>query len=218
MIREYRNVELIKLVRGDEDALAELEDGLMAHLELLHRDAAVALEDGQPRPADELGIGFDGCDVCATRATLAYVLPRVLMLARDGLVELVEPEAGVARRPSAVRARGAPMTAGYEQLELGPIARDDDPDTSHESAARLTSRTRVMRKLLAVYVAAELPLTDELAAARAGVEGGWKRCSDLRNAGLIERVEGDGLSSAGRRVMRCQATYAGRLELLGGAA
>ena len=65
-----------------------------------------------------------------------------------------------------------------------PHARTSDPEASHDAAAQLSTAKTHCAALLRVYAAAAGPITDEIACARAGLtNGGWKRCSDLRNLG-----------------------------------
>jgi hypothetical protein len=69
-------------------------------------------------------------------------------------------------------------------------ARPGDPDTSH-AAAKGAARTAggQKRRLLAAYAAAADGLTDDEAGEATGLLAGgagfWKRCAELRNAGLI---------------------------------
>ena len=69
-----------------------------------------------------------------------------------------------------------------------PLFRSSDPETSRQvSPMRIGSHRAI---LLAIYADATLGLTDEEAASRASaqgheIKGYWKRCSDLRTAGLI---------------------------------
>lgn len=68
-----------------------------------------------------------------------------------------------------------------------PIARASDPDTSHEAAKRVEPRRgTIAATALAMYRAySHTGLTDAELEAYTGIRGIWKRCSDLRNAGLI---------------------------------
>ena len=100
---------------------------------------------------------------------------------------------------------------------LPPAARATDPHTSHLAAshARVRAQTQLGR-LLATYLnqqGAEA-LTDEMAAHLTGLpvrSCWWKRCSELRDMGLIERV-GTGRSSLGEQVMTCKITRLGVLR------
>ena len=68
-----------------------------------------------------------------------------------------------------------------------PIARKTDPATSKRAAAdqELGPRHTNMRRVLEV-IGTWPDLTAREAAARAGVDGGWKRVSDLHAKGLVE--------------------------------
>lgn len=67
-----------------------------------------------------------------------------------------------------------------------PIARADDPATSHAAAKRIEpKRGTLASQALAMYRAYPKGLTDAELEAYTGLKGIWKRCSDLRNAGLI---------------------------------
>jgi hypothetical protein len=69
------------------------------------------------------------------------------------------------------------------------LARSSDPDTSRQAAAAAERRAPSQRdRLLSAYMTAgDRGLTDEEAGVSAGLSGSgyWKRCSDLRNLGLI---------------------------------
>lgn len=74
-------------------------------------------------------------------------------------------------------------------------ARNTDPVTSHlaaiESPGRVAQKDRI---LLAYYFNRHRAMTDEQAAEEAGVSPRscwWKRCSDLRDDGLVFRVSHD---------------------------
>lgn len=74
-----------------------------------------------------------------------------------------------------------------DQLDFtAPIARTTDPATSH-TAARLVQPKRgtIASQLLAIFRAYPNGLTPKEAATYANIEGGWKRVSDLKNAGHI---------------------------------
>lgn len=97
------------------------------------------------------------------------------------------------------------------------IVRAYDPETSRVAAHRVRSGTH-KATLLAVYLR-EGWLTDEQAAEKAGIEGGWKRCSDLRNEGYIRQAVSDGvpvtvMGRHGTEVMVCHITPAGREAIL----
>ena len=99
------------------------------------------------------------------------------------------------------------------QLEL-PQARNSDPITSHQAAADLARVGGQRAELLAAYASYSAGLTDEEAGAISGLAargaGFWKRCSDLRRAGLIEITGQTRLSSAGKAQQVCMITEAGR--------
>lgn len=96
---------------------------------------------------------------------------------------------------------------------FAPAARTSDPETSKKAEAQVRPRrgSQAMR-LLQVY--AELgPLTDEVATQKAGLVNGWKRCSDLRNAGYIKPTGQLSTSSMGAQVQVCAITDLGRSRL-----
>lgn len=100
-----------------------------------------------------------------------------------------------------------------EQLTIrGALARASDPATSHE-AARLP-RDGLRRRILEQY-GRGLPLTDVEASNLAGIEGGWKRCSELRKLGLIVPCGTTVLTNPTRRARLCRITSAG-IQLLNG--
>lgn len=67
-----------------------------------------------------------------------------------------------------------------------PIARATDPQTSHDGAKRIEPRRGTQAsQLLAIFRAYPNGLTPKEAALYAHIEHGWKRVSDLKNAGLI---------------------------------
>lgn len=74
---------------------------------------------------------------------------------------------------------------GLPMFDHIAIARDADTKTSHAGVDRIApKRSTIAATLLAVYRAYG-PMTDREASIKAGVESGWKRCSDLRRAGFI---------------------------------
>ena len=96
-----------------------------------------------------------------------------------------------------------------------PLFRATDPDTSANGARHITPKrgSQAMR-ILAVY--AEHPiygLTDEAAAAWAGITHGWKRCADLRRLGFIQSIGETRATVAGVQAMVCRITQQG-LEAL----
>ena len=91
-----------------------------------------------------------------------------------------------------------------EQLSFG--ARASDPVTSQAAARkpRDTQRLKVLRAYL------HGPLTDEESAVWSGVRGGWRRCSELRQLGLIVPTGQTRDSSMGSAMQVCQITEEGR--------
>lgn len=88
------------------------------------------------------------------------------------------------------------------------LARSTDPDTSHAAArhAEYRSGSAKARLLQAYREAWPLAMTDHAASIAAGFDplrGAWKRCSDLRNDGRIERV-GTAVGANGETVMTCR--------------
>lgn len=78
-----------------------------------------------------------------------------------------------------------------DQYDPKAHARSSDPVTSKAAARSSAMRASSHKaRLLRAYPAAAVGFTDEEAAIRADLlsVGYWKRCSDLRNAGLIEPV------------------------------
>jgi hypothetical protein len=86
-----------------------------------------------------------------------------------------------------------------EQHDLfdAPHARNTDPDTSHQATRRLNIKAQAFQ-VLRVYAREDRPMIDHEAYALAGLAriggGSRQRCSDLRDAGLIERLEAKGLT------------------------
>ena len=73
----------------------------------------------------------------------------------------------------------------YDQLDFNAYARAADPETS-QAAAQAFRRGTIRHRLLEQYrKVGHLGWTDEEASTMADVIQGWKRCSELRNAGLI---------------------------------
>lgn len=78
---------------------------------------------------------------------------------------------------------------------FAPAARATDPETSHTAAERIEpKRGTQASQLLAMFRAYPKGLTPKEAATFAHIEHGWKRVSDLKNAGLIRGtgIERDG--------------------------
>lgn len=93
-----------------------------------------------------------------------------------------------------------------------PLFRSSDPETSRQvSPMRIGSHRAI---LLAIYADATLGLTDEEAAFQASsqgheIKGYWKRCSDLRTAGLIHDLGIRKTLSTGSQGIVCAITQAG---------
>lgn len=97
-----------------------------------------------------------------------------------------------------------------------PLARATDPETSQRGAADVRIRSLSQKhRLLGEYLAAGNDgLTDDQAGRYSGLSdnprcGYWKRCSELRAAGLIERTGRVGKSDTGNDADICCITMAG---------
>jgi hypothetical protein len=100
---------------------------------------------------------------------------------------------------------------GFFDLPAG--ARSTDPATSHAAAAKPYRRGSLRHRLLIAYGEAE-GLTDEEAADEIKVySGAWKRCSELRNLGMIRPTGATRTSSAGAEQQVCRITFSGRRML-----
>lgn len=97
-----------------------------------------------------------------------------------------------------------------EPGQCNRFARNSDPQTSRKAA---TKENRIRWgsqcfKLLEAYIGADL--IDEEAARVSGVlayaRSWWRRCSDLRQQGLIEPTGEERMSSAGSPQMVCRIT------------
>ena len=93
-----------------------------------------------------------------------------------------------------------------------PLFRSSDPETSRQISPMRVGSHRAI--LLAIYNDAVLGLTDEEAALRAlaqghEIKGYWKRCSDLRTAGLIHDLGIRRTLSTGSQGIVCAITQAG---------
>lgn len=84
-------------------------------------------------------------------------------------------------------------------------ARRTDPWTSHAAADSMITPAKGMQaKLLEAYRESPNGLTDEEAAAAAGLPpGAWKRCSELRSKGLITWTGTTRVASSGRHAQVC---------------
>lgn len=96
------------------------------------------------------------------------------------------------------------------------MARRDDPSTSHK-AARVAKFNAGSQKymLLTAYARNEHGLTDEEAAQISDLlhVGFWKRCSELRNAGYIERTGETRIASSGAPQDVCRITEGGMMAI-----
>ena len=111
--------------------------------------------------------------------------------------------------------------SGTFPFELGRFFRQSDPLTSRKSVTK-TNRMRwgsQCYRLLEAYAGSDL--TDEEAASRSGVvamaKSPWRRCSDLRQKGLIEPTGEERVSSANSMQMVCRITNQGRALVAQGA-
>jgi hypothetical protein len=84
-----------------------------------------------------------------------------------------------------------------------PLARSTDPPTSRRAADSLDPRSLLYRLARVYEAAGAAGLTDEEAAARAGIPTAWKRCSDLRRLGYIKTNGATRVGSSGRDQMVC---------------
>lgn len=120
-----------------------------------------------------------------------------------------ETELHIQRRRSAIGGLWSIIDAVAAGL---PHARKTDPETSHAAAeANRPRRGTQASVILSQYAGADL--TDEEAAVRANIPGGWKRCSDLRRSGLIASTGRTRKTSAGVEAMVCTLTTKGRALL-----
>lgn len=104
------------------------------------------------------------------------------------------------------------------KLDDLPLFRIDDPDTSAAGAKDVKPRQgSQVWQLLEQYGNHRLGLTDEEAGVFSGLAQRracyWKRCSDLRNLGLIEDCKVRRAGTSGSMMMVCVITIKG-LELL----
>lgn len=100
----------------------------------------------------------------------------------------------------------------WDQNHQRIAARSTDPSTSKEAATKFGAARGSQRfKLLAAFCLAHEALSDEEAAAKAGLKTGHKRCAELRKAGLIE-VVGKKTGPSGCKVRTCQPTAHGLRE------
>ena len=104
------------------------------------------------------------------------------------------------------------------KLDDLPLFRTDDPDTSAAGAKDVKPRQgSQVWQLLEQYGNYRQGLTDEEAGVFSGLAQRracyWKRCSDLRNLGLIEDCKVRRAGTSGSMMMVCVITTKG-LELL----
>lgn len=96
------------------------------------------------------------------------------------------------------------------------MARASDPETSKAGARSVRYRAGTQKaELLAVYAIADRPISDAQAATISGLidkPGAcwWKRCSDLRDDGMIEPVGTVTSPITDEQVMACRITDEGR--------
>lgn len=107
---------------------------------------------------------------------------------------------------------------GDTLFDLDPTshARRTDPETSHESARRLSDKSVMIRALLRTFDAWPTGLTAEEAAAFAGyapAAGAWKRVSDLAAFGWIEDTGRTRIATTGRPQVVRAITDEGRRVL-----
>lgn len=106
------------------------------------------------------------------------------------------------------------------KLDDLPLFRIDDPDTSRAAAKDVKPRQgSQVWTLLEQYNNHRLGLTDEEAGVFSGLAQRracyWKRCSDLRNLGLIEDCKVRRAGTSGSLMMVCVITVKG-IDLLKG--
>ncbi len=98
-----------------------------------------------------------------------------------------------------------------------PLFRTTDPVTSRQASPVRVGTHRAI--LLEQYATATLGLTDEEAGASASlagheIRGYWKRCSDLRTAGLIQDLGITRTVSSGSQAIVCGITQTGLAQLI----
>ena len=105
-----------------------------------------------------------------------------------------------------------------DQLTFPAEARETDPGTSKAAARAMQPealRTRLLRTYNTRLAGFKGGLTDDEAGYQANVRSGWwKRCSDLRKAGLIVDTGLRRSSDSGHPQMVCAITDEGRAALL----
>lgn len=91
----------------------------------------------------------------------------------------------------------------YPLFSSAAQARRTDPETS-KAAARSVDGSAMREALAEAYRAAGADgLTDEEAGIRTGLEGAWKRCSELRRDNLIAPTGRTRIGSSGRAARVC---------------
>lgn len=92
-----------------------------------------------------------------------------------------------------------------------PLFRNTDPIGSVNGAKHIKpKRQSQAMRILAQYAEHSIyGLLDEEAAQRAQVEGGWKRCGELRRLGYIEPTGEMRATVAGVKAMVCRITAEG---------
>jgi hypothetical protein len=105
-------------------------------------------------------------------------------------------------------------------FEAPPSCRASDPRTSADAAKSASIRSGSQRAIiLAAYASQHFGLTDEEAGDISGLSENrkccyWKRCSELRQMGLITPTGQQRKSSADENQMVCAITNNGRRALL----
>lgn len=101
----------------------------------------------------------------------------------------------------------------FEEWLPAPAARKNDPATSKAAAGRLKPNTQMAR--IAIAYREHGPLIDDEAGNFAGLAhaGYWKRCSDLRKAGIIEPTGETRTGKSGEQQRVCRLTVLG-IELV----
>lgn len=97
-----------------------------------------------------------------------------------------------------------------------PRARQSDPSTSHDGVRAVSLRAGTQTTRIAMAYLEHGDLIDDEAGAIAGLAhaGYWKRCSDLRRAGIIEPTGETRPGRSGEQQRVCRLTPLG-VTLLG---
>jgi hypothetical protein len=124
------------------------------------------------------------------------------------------PLAASVKNLTVVGHAATPTQAPAPPYEPRTHARATDPDTSVAGARDVKVRAGTqMARLLAAYADFGTDgCTDHQASLRAGLShtGYWKRCADLRDAGLIEDTGARVMGHQGSHVMTCRITDKGQ--------